>query len=207
MKKITLLLLLFCFSAFSQNFEGEIIYNVTYKSANPQLKPEQLSAMMGNTQTYSYSGGNYKSAVNGQMMQWQIYVKADNKLYSKMATSPSILWNDAAVQSDEVISAKINKGVVEVLGYQCDELVLECKSGIQKYYFNSKLAVDPALFVKHKFGNWYDFVSRAKALPLKMIINNGQFEINSVATKVTPKKIDASVFALPADAKLEKSPY
>ena len=197
--------MLLSFSAFAQNFEGEISYNLSYKSSNAQLKPEQLSAMMGNAQIYSYKDGNYKSAVNGQMMQWQIYRKADNKVYSKMATSASVFWNDASVQGDEVLSAKINKGVVEILGYKCDELILECKSGIQKFYYNSKLAVDPALFINHKFGNWYDLVSRSKALPLKMIINNGQFEITSIATKVTPKKVEATIFDLPAVAKLEKS--
>ncbi|MFC6095109.1 hypothetical protein ACFPVY_00490 [Flavobacterium qiangtangense] len=207
MKKIVFFFLLLSFSAFAQNFEGEISYDVTYKSENPQLKPEQLASMMGNKQTYTIKDGNYKSAINGQMLQWQLYVKSANKLYTKMSNSESVFWNDASVQGDEVISAKVNKGVIEILGYNCDELVLECKSGVQKYYFNSKLAVDPALFVNHKFGNWYDFVSRSKALPLKSIVNSGPLEIHSVATKVTPKKLEASFFSLPAGVKLEKSPY
>lgn len=207
MKKALLLFLLLSFSSFAQNFEGEITYAVSFTSKNSQLKAEQLVAMMGNQQTYTYKEGNYKSAMNGQMMQWQLYLKKDNNLYSKMTASPNVFWNDAAVQGDEVLSSKINKGVETILGYKCDELVLECKSGLQKYYFNSKLAVDPSLFVNHKFGNWYEFVSRAKALPLKSVVDNGQFEITSIATKVTPKKVNITVFALPADTKLEKSPY
>ena len=207
MKKTVLLFLLLSISSFAQNFEGEITYAVSFTSKNPQLKAEQLVAMMGSQQTYTYKEGNYKSVMNGQMMQWQTYLKKDNKLYSKMAASPSVFWNDAAVQGDEVLSAQINKDAVTILGYKCDELLLECKSGLQKYYFNSKLAVDPSSFVNHKFGNWYEFVSRAKALPLKSVVDNGQFEITSEATKVTPKKVDVAIFALPSDAKFEKSPY
>lgn len=204
---MVLFFLLLSVSVFAQNFEGEIIYNISYKSSTPQLKTEQLSAMMGNMQTYSYKNGNYKSVFNGQVVQWMMYAKAENRIYSKMSTASTIYWNDASLNDDTVISAKLNEGVVEILGYKCDEILLECKMGMQKFYFNSKLAVDPALFVNHKLGNWYDFVSRSKALPLKMEINNGQFEIISVATKVTPKKLENSLFALPTDAKIEKSPY
>lgn len=195
------------FSAFAQNFEGEIIYTNSYKSKTPQIKADQLSAMMGDKQTYLYKDGNYKSTLNGQVVQWQLYLKKDNKLYNKMATSENLLWNDASVQGDEVLDIKINKGVTEILGYKCDEIILKCKSGTQKFYFSSKLAVDPSLFVKHKLGNWYDFISKAKALPLKTIIENDQFVITSTAVKVTKKVIEASVFALPKGAKTEKSPY
>ena len=207
MKKNVLFFLLLSFSAFAQNFEGEINYDVTYKSENPQLKPEQLASMMGNKQMYTIKDGNYKSAINGQMLQWQLYVKSANKLYTKMSNSESVFWNDASVQGDEVISAKVNKGVIEILGYNCDELVLECKSGVQKYYFNSKLAVDPALFVNHKFGNWYDYLVKANSLPLKMVVDNAQFTLETVATEVNKMTLASTVFELPAGTKTEKSPY
>jgi hypothetical protein len=124
-----------------------------------------------------------------------------------MANSETLLWNDGAANSDEVIKAEVNKSVTEILGYKCDEIVLTCKSGIQKYYFNEKLSVDPKLFVNHKFGNWYEFVSRSNSLPLKSIIDNKQCTIESIATEVMEMTLDRSIFELPANIKTMKSPY
>ena len=124
-----------------------------------------------------------------------------------MENSEVFLWNDGATNPDEVLKSELNKEVTEILGYKCDELILTCKSGIQKYYFNSKLSVDAKLFVNHKFGNWYDFVSKANALPLKSVIENAQFSLESIATNITEMKLDNSFFALPMNSKSMKSPY
>ena len=167
----------------------------------------QFTTMMGNTLNYYIKGGDYKSEMNGTMMQWQLYINADNKLYSKMSNSEAVLWNDGAVNADEVISTELHKAVIDILGYKCDELVLTCKSGVQKYYFTSKVPVDSKLYVNHQFGNWYTVLSKTNAIPLKMTIDNAQFYIESTATEIKPGKLDAAMFTLPAGAALQKSPY
>src|SRR5262249_10946839 len=151
-KTITFLLVtLFAITSFGQNFEGKIIYKNTYKSKMPNVTDEQFTTMMGSTQEYFIKNGDYKSLANGSFFQWQLYVNKDNKLYSKMANSEALFWNDGATNPDEVLKAEINKGVIEILGYRCDELILTCKSGTQKYYFSSKLSADAKLFINHKF--------------------------------------------------------
>jgi hypothetical protein len=209
MKKLLTLIfaILSVVTAFGQNFEGKITYQNTYKSKLPDLKDEQFSSMMGTTQQYYIKGGDYKSVSNGTFSQWQLYNNKDNKLYNKISNSEAILWNDGSVNDDSVLSFQINKGVTDILGYKCDELVLVCKSGTQKYYFNSKLGVDAKLFANHKFGNWSEFVRLTNAVPLKIIIDNQQFTMESVATEVKPMKLDDKEFQLPANAKTEKSPY
>lgn len=207
LNKIKFLLLLISFTSFSQNFEGEIIYSNTYTSKNLQLKDEQWSLMLGNTQNYLVKGGDYKSITNGKLMQWQLYINKDNKLYNKMANSDIVYWNDASIQGDEVIKIEINNNVLEILGYKCDEIVLTCKSGVQKYYFNSKISIDPKVFINHKFGNWYDYLSKSNALPLKMILENPQFTTISIATEIKPMKLEVNTFELPAGVKTEKSKY
>lgn len=124
-----------------------------------------------------------------------------------MSNSETILWNDGSVNTDSIINVQLNKGVTEILGYKCDELILTCKSGTQKYYFNSILSVNIKLYTNHKYGNWYDYLKKANALPLKMIIDNQQFTMESVATDVKPMKLDDKEFKLPENAKTEKSPY
>lgn len=191
-------------ASFSQTFEGEIVYANSYQSKNPQLTDVQWNSMLGTMQNYIIKNGDYKSSSDGNLMQWQLYINKDNKLYSKMSNSEIAFWNDGNVQGDEIVKAEINKNATEILGYKCDELILTCKSGIQKYYYNTKFAVDPKVFKNHKFGNWYDFVSRSNALPLKMIIENIQFVMTSVAVDVKNIKIEADVFTLPIGIKTEK---
>ncbi len=190
-----------------QTFEGKITYKNSFESKLPNMKDEQFNSMMGTKMDYYIKGGDYKSVTNGTFSQWQLYIGKDNKLYNKMSNSETILWNDGSLNADSIIKVQLNKGVTEILGYKCDELILTCKSGTQKYYFNSKLAVDTKLYTNHKYGNWYDYLKKANSLPLKMIINNQQFTMESVATEVKPMKLDDNEFKLPENTKTEKSPY
>jgi hypothetical protein len=194
---------------FGQSFEGKIIYQNTWKSKIPNVTDEQFATMMGKVQDYVIKDGNYKNATNGSFLLWQIYINKDNKLYAKTSGSPAIYYNDATINTDEVLKAEINKGITEILGFKCDELVLTCKTGIQKFYFSAsaKLKIDASLFANHKYGNWYDIISRTNSIPLKMVIYNPQFVVESVAIEIIPQKVDEALFTLPADAKIERSPY
>ena len=199
--------MLFSIISFSQTFEGEIVYLNTYKSKNTQFTDERWAMLLGNVQNYLIKAGDYKSITNGKLMQWQLYINKDNKLYNKMANSETVFWNDGSVQGDVIIKVEVNKNVTEVLGDKCDEIILTCKSGIQKYYYNSKLAVDTKLFINHKYANWYDFLSKSNSLPLKMILENPQFTTISIATEIMPMKLEINTFELPAGVKTEKSKY
>ena len=205
--KVLALLLAIVSFTFGQNFEGKIAYKNEYKSKMPNMTDAQFSSMMGTSQEFWIKGGNYKSSTDGTLLQWQLYINNDNKLYTKMSNSATILFNDCSVNTDEVIKSELNKGVINILGHPCDELIFTCKSGVQKYYFSSELKVDPTLFEKHKFANWNEFISKAKCLPLKIFVENQQFSITSIATEITAMKLDDKLFELPADSKTEKSPY
>ena len=208
MKALIFLLATFLVAtSFGQNFEGKIVYNNFIKSKLPNITDQQFTSMLGSKQDYVIKDGDYKSVTNGSLVEWQLYVNKDNKLYNKMANSEVLLWNDGAINPDEVLSSELHKDVIEILGYKCDELILTCKSGVQKYYFNSNLSVDPKQFENHKFGNWYEYISRTKSLPLKAIVENAQFILESVAIEVTSMKLDKSHFELPENTKTMKNPY
>lgn len=208
--KQTLLALLFTFTslfASAQYFEGKVVYHNTYRSKSPAIKDEQLNAMMGTQQNYYIKGGDYRSETNGTFMLWQLYINKDNKLYNKLANSQMILWNNGAVNSDVVITSEVHKGVTKVLGYLCDELVLTCKSGVQKYYFSSKLLVNSKLYAQHQFGNYYTYLQKAHAIPLKVVMDNAQFTMEGTANEVKSMKLTQELFLLPAGVKTAKSPY
>lgn len=196
-----------CLIGYAQSFEGKIVYKNTYKSKIPNVTDDQFVGMMGDTQEYRIKGNNYKSVLNGTMMQWQMYRGVDNRVYFKTSNAPAIFWRDAAENPDEVQKAEINKGVETIIGKLCDELVLTCKSGIQRYYYDPGIKVDPALFEKHKFGNFGEVVSRTKSLPLKIIVETPQFNIESTATEISAEKIDDKYFEIPEGSQLQKSPF
>jgi len=190
----------------AQPFEGEIIYQNTYKSKIPNLADEQLASMIGKQFDYYIKGNKYKTISSGAFLQWQIYIPGGNKMYNKMSNSDTAFWIDAGSNSDSVIRSVLNKNVIEILGLKCDELIFICKSGTQKYYFNSTLAIDPKMYINHKYANWYDYVSKTNAVPLKMEIENAQFTIISIATEIKPMQLNDGLFLLPPGIKTDKSP-
>jgi hypothetical protein len=191
----------------AQSFEGKIVYQNTFKSKIPNVTDEQFDSMMGSQHEYFIKGGDYKTISNGSFMQWQQYINSDNKLYTKMANSEAAFWNDGAINQDEVLKTEINKAVIDILGYKCDEMVLTCKSGVQKYYYNTQFSIDVTAFEKHKYGNWYDFISRSKSLPLKVVIESPQFLFEGIAVEIKPMQLDREMFLLPENIQTTKSPY
>ncbi len=209
MKKLFFILFFACITLISiaQSFEGKIIYENSFKSKIPGVTDQQLTEMMGPVIEYYIRGGEYKTQSNGTIVQWQLYSAADSKLYTKMSNSEAAIWNDVTENPDSVFTAEVHPKAAQIMGYTCDELVLTCKTGVQKYYYNTKFPLDPALFQKHVYANWYEFVKVSKAIPLKMIIDSPQYTLESTASSVAPSKLDAKLFVLPEGIKTMKSPY
>lgn len=190
----------------AQNFEGKITYANTWKSKSFMMNDKKLTSLMGDKQEYIVKDGNYKSTPNGTWIQWTMYINKDNKIYSKLLNNETIYFSDAKESEDVILDIKLNKGVTEILGHKCDELVLTCKSGVQKYYFSDDVKVDSKQYINHKFGNWYDVMRMSNAWPLKMIIENDKSSMESVATEIKEMPLDAKLFEIPADAVIKKSP-
>ena len=202
---ICLFLAVVCLQA--QSFEGKIIYQNHIQSKTQKITDLQWTTMMGNSTEYFIKKGMYKSVTDGNFFQWQLYTPKQNKVYAKYANSSKAFWSDAALNRDTILKIERKVAAVEILGYSCDELVLTCTSGLQMYYFTSEVAIDPALFVNHKYGNWYELISEAKALPLKSIIHTDEFIWESTAREVIPMKLKSKFFKLPKGMETEKSPY
>ncbi len=198
--KITLFILLISSTLFAQNFEGKIAYKNTCRSKDPEWKKEYCQMIADSVQSYYHKDGDYKY-ISLSSGKWVLYKKSDNKLYNK---GTKIYWTDAAINDDEILEIKINKNVLTVLGYKCDELILKCKNSVQKYYFNSVTAVNPKHFENHKSGNLYKIISITKAIPLKtiFIIEAQNFELETTATEIKRGKLTDKLFELPKDAEL-----
>lgn len=207
MKRISAICFLVCIAQalLAQSFEGKIIYQNTYRNKKSNNENFLLDSMMGTVQNYYIREGNYKSVTNGNLVQWQLYINSNNKLYNKYAGIEALLWNDGIENKDSVLRAEIHRNVIRVLGFDCDELILHCKSGDQKYYFIKALAVDAELYKNHHFGNWYEVISRTGALPLKSIQTSTSFITESVAAEIIPMKLPDDFFILPGNLPVRKN--
>jgi hypothetical protein len=123
-----------------------------------------------------------------------------------MGNSDILFWINGAKNDDEVVGFKLNKGVTTILGNKCDELILTCNNGTQKYYFNSKFSIDPSMFSQHQYGNYYNYLSKAKAVPLKIIMETPQFILESIAVEIVPEKLNNKEFDIPAIARIQEMP-
>ena len=78
-------------TAFGQLFEGEILYSNTNTTKHATITSKMWETMMGTEQKYYIRRGDYKSEMNGKMMQWQLYINSTNRLYTKVNSSEIIL--------------------------------------------------------------------------------------------------------------------
>ena len=190
------------FSASCQDFEGKIVYKKNFTLKN-KAAANHLNEAMGTREEYFIKNVNYKSIMDGKELQWQLYINKDNRIYHKYAQSATIFYTDASIKNDEILGTKLTKNVIEILGYSCDELILTTKSGIQKYYFSPKFPVNANAFSRHRFGNYSDYMTLARAIPLKMIIENNQFIEERIAIEISPLLLNDKEFMLPANAAIE----
>lgn len=206
MKKLSFLLCitLLSLSVYAQNFEGKITYQYTYKSKQKQITDQQLLLSLGSSIDYYVKNGNYKSVSNGLNFQWNLYTTKENKIYQKFANTEAVLWIDASYNTDKVLKTEIKRGVETIAGYLCDELTVTCRSGKQKFYFNSKIGVDPKLYAKHQTNNLYEIYSKTNAIPLKYILDNDVFTMEGLAADIIETPVDDATFELPANVKLKK---
>jgi hypothetical protein len=201
-----LLLLSITLKGYSQEtFEGEIIYQNSFQSKNSSVTSEQMKILLGDKQEYFIKSGNYKSCTNGVGITMQLYIGETNRLYNKTSRSDTLYWFDANVQSDAVVSYDLIKNREKILGEDCDALILKTQSGQTTYFFTSKYPIDFTKFQMHSYGNWNYYLSKSKSVPLKIVVDNEQFKMESVAQKIEARELPDDFFAIPVDTPIKKT--
>ncbi len=178
-------------TSYGQNFEGKIVYKMIFKDSSTGYNFNSFY------QQY-FKDGNFKVITNDSMYQWSLYINSENKYYSKLANSDTLQWTDGSLNHDSIISMHINKNVIKILGYNCDELILTCNNGIKKYYYcSSNFKMDAKQFLKYKSGNWTDFLLMSNSLPLMQIEDSKNTHFETIAVEAAEMKLDDTFFKLP----------
>jgi len=194
MKLLILILLATTLTSSAQIFEGKMTYSNTYQSKLPNLKSEQLNSMMGTKQEYYIKGNNYKSLFNGLFTKMQIYQGEENRSYTLTAKSDTLYWEDYSKNKDVVVNFETQKNKDTIMNISCDVLIVSTDKSKTYYYYSSKYGINPEMFIKHNYGNWYYIVSKTKALPLKTVHETAQFILTSTAIEIKPMELDKQFF-------------
>lgn len=192
-------------NAFSQYFEGKVVYNNSFESKMKGVTDAQLTSLVGSKQEYYIKDGHYKSIMNGQAIVMQMYDWVSNRIYNKTPNSDTLYWFNASINTDNLISHEINNNVETILGNTCNVLIIKTKSGTANFYFSEKYKLDSNKFSKHDYGNWAFFIKKAGALPLKIIVENDSFKMTSTAVEITPTKLKEDFFAIDAKAPIKQT--
>lgn len=207
MKNIVLILsLVVSLSTQAQNFEGKIIYKNSHKSRVTAYSDAQIDIALGDKQEYYIKGNNYKSLFNGNYIKSHLYIGKENHAYTQYAQSDTLYIEDCGINSDSVISFEIMENQDTIMNIVCDMLVIKTKSGgTSKYFFNANYCeVNPEIFNRHKYGNWYFAISKMKALPLKSIIETPEFTLIVTAQEIIQMKLKEDIFILPENQPTRK---
>jgi hypothetical protein len=180
----------------SQPFEGEIVYVNSYSSKLPGLSSDRVRDLLGGKQAYYIKGAQYRSVTDGSLVQVQVYEPRTNRVYNQRPGNDTLYWVDAAANPDVVVSWSIRRNADSVLGIPCDVLELKTNNGSVAFYYSERYRLDSAGFKRHRFGNWDFLATKAGALPLKTIVENGQFRMESVATAIKPMVLGDTFFAI-----------
>lgn len=205
-KFILLFSLLFCFMySFCQSFEGEVVYSIKYKSKLPGLTDEQLTDLAGDRQEYFIKQGKYKSVMNGHIITMQLYDDVENRIYNKTPKSDTLYWFSASVNNDTVVKYEMVRADTVLLGKKCNILKVYTASGVSTYYYSSEYAIDSNRFIEHKYGNWGFYVGKTGAISLKMVVDNKQFFMESVAVEIKALALKDSFFEVPSQTPTKQS--
>jgi hypothetical protein len=200
------LFILATLNGYSQKtFEGEIIYRNIFESKIASVSSEQMKALIGEKQEYFIKSGNYKSYTNGMGITVQLYIGETNKLYNKTSRSDTLYWFNANLNTDTVITSKLIKSREKILNEDCGALILTTNSGQTTYFFTQKYPVDFTKYQEHNYGNWNYYLSKAKAVPLKIIVENKQFRMESIAQKIEAMELPEEFFAISRDTPITQT--
>ncbi len=177
-------------------FEGKIIYDFKFEDKTGHMSAPMIKAFVGDEQTYVIKGNKYKTVMNGQSKVTQYYLGGDT-LYSHFLTVNNLLWNDATVNPDEVISYEIKKGAATIAGIKCDLLTIKSEEGTTLYYFNRKYRANPEDYAKHAYGFWKFCIEKTQALPIKQVTDSEELHVEIMAKEIKPMPVDNGEFKLP----------
>lgn len=193
---ICALLIACVFTLQAQDFEGRIVYSVTYEDMSEQMA--MYSSMLPKELTITIKGKNVRTEAPPVMgnTQYSIINVKDNKAYMLIDGMGQKIYLETDL--DELTRESVKPKVThmdetkEILGYKCK--MAEVDQGIE--------GGEPiTLYYTEKIPNVLDQYGDIKGFPLQFDETNPQFTKIMVAKEIIKEKVDMSKFKIPSGFK------
>ncbi len=204
--------LIFPFQVFSQNFSGDVQYNVRIVPKVAGLNVDSILALQpGKRSIYRIMDGYYKTTYfrDEEEVYSYTYLGDTKRMYDADPKKDYITFRDSRKANNVRIRSIIyNDSIKTILGHSCFMVERVYENYISKTYYAKDLKINPESFKDHSTGDWYHQIKEVNgALSLGSINEYAQyFEINEVVG-IKPKKLNANDFALPSHKLVIASSY
>ncbi|NOS92879.1 MAG: hypothetical protein HOP30_13225 [Cyclobacteriaceae bacterium] len=204
-------------AAFSQSFEGRLVFKMEVMNPNPKLIPDsswqkitikQFGERGYAIQKYFYKNDKYISEIEtAKGKGFQAYNPKDKLLYSWQMNSDTAITIDSRKYMDELVEVIDGTDTETILGIPCKTITFKSKLGQTKVWYNSDyLRLDPKLFKEHKYGNWAQTLDKIKCLPLKIEQKGFMTHVIQTVIEFKAEPVNDSQFALPKFSFVMASP-
>lgn len=192
----------------AQPFEGVVVYQVSYTSKSANVSDAQLVKALGTHQTYSVKGGRYRNDQDGLLQTTQIYDPTTNRLYNKVAMSPTWFWTGGETETDTVVRSTLRRDSAEVLGIRCHARVFTTWKGTKTVFYaaDGRFPYDVRAYRRHRYGLFYATIQLTRAVPLRIVFDGPELRFEMTAVSIEPRALSDAVFALPEGAAVEPAP-
>lgn len=204
MKKLILfvLIVLSYQLSFAQNFEGEVIFKITYENLTPEMESQMAMA----PSEFNYQIKNQRSRMEMKTMMGATTTITDNTVKQSTVLMDmmgqkmkmTIDMDDA----NEIVEKTLNNihidyidGTKEIAGYTCKKAIMEVKDDEGEnsqqvvFYYTEDIAPIDGM-------QGFKGVS-LKGMPLEYSIDSQGVKVVFTATLIEKKSIDDSVFEIP----------
>lgn len=215
-RKLTILFLCLTGLTYGQSFEGTLTYKTDFEVAEKMIKmgmtKEKLITSMKQEGTYSdttkisYKQGNYYTIQNSKPKSWTIYKADVGKIYTMQDGESKDICTvlDATIDLESTMTGKmpsVLKLDTTVLNNNstCYIVSVKWKSGTYDYYYDpTKLTVKPALFEKHTYDGWAEFLKISNSLPFKIVkTTKGIMTVTMTLVSTKTETINDKIFTIP----------
>ncbi|MEI6122010.1 MAG: hypothetical protein WCQ95_00140 [Bacteroidota bacterium] len=176
------------------DFEGVITYKI-------DIIPNRIISLKhynSDTMVVYMKEGNYKQVYpNAKSLYSVTYVQSENKMYYFSKNYDTIIYKDAAIVDDTVVTTKRNDSITQILGYNCKDIAYVLKHKKIVYYYAEQLPINPDYFKNYNTSCYNTYANDSKSVYLKLIISTAEADIIFTALKIEQKLIDDSEFKLP----------
>ncbi|MEO6691910.1 MAG: hypothetical protein ABIO44_06180 [Saprospiraceae bacterium] len=181
-------------------FEGKLTFKNTYIIKTDKVESAYLDKVFGKTAETFFKEGNYFEKYDGGFMLWQLYNRQNNKTYSSRNQTDTVYWFDCGQPGQKILRTEINPKKENILGIDCDELVIYYNSKTVSYYYNSDtLKVNPEWYKDFTYLNKNINTEKMKSIYLKYKLEYPDFIANVTATSISWQTIDNKIFSVPID--------